>query len=592
VTVIAVAGVGLLIWLGVTHKGDPSEVAGFFTCLAILTGCVAVAGLFAASAAWRSRRRVLGRQHVADSYSPGCWFAVPLPQGAGFAPGLVARTEPRQDGLLLCYFFPPNGTAVPALEELHELRPEDAILVGKLGRLSEKWPKLGQAPEWDRGTWPVPAFRQVDGPQLMMVVYDDDMRFIREEVTDLEQLVVLPANTPYTAAGVVEKLKGLLEHPAPGVADAGEAAQAGTAAGTDGQAPPEPYAPGRGQKVPAPIRRFRRGYAHFGWGAVLGGLALIIVGAYFAYVYSAGFDLRYLYASLVLWASAAVLFGQYIRLGMFLRRPADACSATVTACRRGGRTLMLYSPWAGYPSGLKVRVAWWAAPEKLLPGESVTFYGRAAGVGLVLVSSPARDMAFVGAGRRRPTSPPRGQAVHVDAPPQVAGQRAGRYLRWGPPVLTILASLAVVAATVIAAAPALTGHLTVGQLTTGDCVTGPMGLGTGKTWPNVVTAVPCTQPHEGEVFFSGNAWPVSLAAYPGDNAIAKEADARCGDEFKSYDGIDISQSSFWISEVAPYGEGNDWNTGDRQLVCLAYIPDHSTPAGGLPVTYSIKGSSR
>src|SRR5262245_59803536 len=74
----------------------------------------------------------------------------------------------------------------------------------------------------------------------------------------------------------------------------------GTAAGPAGQTAPEPYVPGRGDKVPAPIRRTRRGYSYLGWGAVFGGWALITAGGYFFNLYST-YDFRYLYAGLALW---------------------------------------------------------------------------------------------------------------------------------------------------------------------------------------------------------------------------------------------------------------------------------------------------
>jgi hypothetical protein len=372
--------------------------------------------------------------------------------------------------------------------------------------------------------------------------------------------------------------------------DAGGAAAAAAAAGADGQTPPEPYAPGRGEEVPATIRRVGRGYSYLGWGAVFGGWAIFMVGGYLADLNNE-YDLRYLYAAIALCVCAAVLFGQHIRWSRFLRRPADGCSATVKACQRGGRTLVLYSPWDGYPSGLRVRLAWWAEPEMLLPGESVTFYGRPGGVGRLLVSSPTRDGAVVGTGRRRAASPAGEQAVQ-DAPHQPSGQRAGRYLRWGPPALASLAFTAAVAATVITAAPSLTGHLTEGQLRAGDCLTGSnLGLGTGNDWPYVVTVVPCTQPHEGEVFFSGNAWPESLMAYPGVDAITNQSEEFCATAFIAYDKNDSSDLPFMFTTVSPLS-GSDWGSGNRQLVCMAYVPDPSTPAGGLPVKFSIKGSDR
>jgi hypothetical protein len=339
--------------------------------------------------------------------------------------------------------------------------------------------------------------------------------------------------------------------------------------------------PGRGGKVPAPIRRVRRGYSYLGLGAVFGGWVLIMVGGYF-FNLSYAFDLRYLYAALALWVCAAILFGLAIRLSMFLRRAHDASSATVTAFRRGGRTLMLDAPRDGYPSGLRVRRVWWATPEALLPGETVTLYGRPGSTGRVLVSSPARGRAFVGRGRRRPATPA-GYAGQQDAPPEPPGRRTwGRYLRWGPPVLAGLGLAVAVAATVIASVPQLTGHVTEGQLRAGDCLTGSnLGLGTSSPWPFMVATVPCTNQHLAEVFFSGNAWPQSMS-YPGDNAVYHQADSRCLTAFRIYDGLDNWESAFTYQAITPTPRW-DWASGDRQLVCVAYQP-------GWPVDYPIKGS--
>jgi hypothetical protein len=370
--------------------------------------------------------------------------------------------------------------------------------------------------------------------------------------------------------------------------DAGGAELPGTAAGADGQVGTEPYAPGRRLPVPAPIRRMLRGYIYLGLGLVLGGVALCMVGGYFDNVDNS-YDLRYLYVALALWVFAGVFFAKRIRVSLFLRRPADAASGTVAAHKRGGRTLVLYSPWDGHSSELRVRVAWWAAPETLLPGESVTLYGRPAGVGRLLVTTPDRDRAFVGTGRRQPASTAGGQ-VMLDAPHQPVGPGVGRYLRWGPPALTSLAFAMLVAATVIATAPSVTGHLTEEQIRTGDCLTGSMGLGTDNTWPTWVAAVPCTQPHEAEVFFAGNAWPAS-APFPGHKAIVDSVDQACENAFLNYDGVTVPQSSFTYNTISPL-DSPDWASGDRRLVCVAYIPDPSTPAGGSPVKYSIKGSGR
>jgi Septum formation len=222
----------------------------------------------------------------------------------------------------------------------------------------------------------------------------------------------------------------------------------------------------------------------------------------------------------------------------------------------------------------------------LLPGEKVTFYGRRGGVGQLLVTSSAPGGAFVGTGRRRPT-PLTGEEAQQDASHQPGGQRAGRrYLRWGPLAIFGLCLVAAVVATLIGTVPALTGQLSLGQLRPGDCLTGSnLGLGTGSDWP-WVTAVPCTSQHLGEVFFAGNAWPQSMA-YPEDNKVNNQAQARCNAAFFKYDGIVYADSNFDYEYVTP--DNTTWPSGDRFLVCVVYEPQGS---GAVPLNYSIKGSGQ
>jgi hypothetical protein len=326
------------------------------------------------------------------------------------------------------------------------------------------------------------------------------------------------------------------------------------------------------------------------WGALFSGWALLMAGAYFENLGSSS-DYRYLFASIAAGVVAAFLFGRHIRWSWFLRKPRNPCSATVTACRRGGRALMLAAPYDGYPSGLKVRLAWWAEPETLQPGENVTYCGRRGGGGMLLVSSPARERAFAATGRRRPAVSAGEWAVQR-VPHQPGGQRAERrYLRWAPEGIFSLGLVVAVTATLIAWVPPLTGHLSLGELRPGDCLTGStLGLGSGSTWPYMVAAAPCAGPHLAEVFFAGNAWPQSPAAYPGDNAISDHGYARCLAAFRAYDGIDNSVSAFSLYFIGPYG-ADDWSSGDRQLVCMAYMSTSQHP-GGVPVDYSIRRSNK
>src|SRR6516165_4945646 len=247
--------------------------------------------------------------------------------------------------------------------------------------------------------------------------------------------------------------------PAVGKASRGGADQAAPAATAIAtlQTRPGPYLPGPlGAQVPARLRRVGRGYSWMAWGAVLGGWALVAVGGYFQELSSPS-DRWYFLAGIAPAVLAVFLFGQHIRWSLFLRRANDASSATVAACHHGGRSVILDAPCDGYPSGLKVRLAWWAEPPMLQPGENVTFCGRRGGAGQVLVSSSAPGGSFVGTGRRRP-APLGGLELPHDASYQPASQRAGRrYRQRGPLVIFGLGLAAAVAATLIGTVPVLTG---------------------------------------------------------------------------------------------------------------------------------------
>jgi hypothetical protein len=216
VTVLALAGVVPLIWWGSTHRGN--------YYLASLAGGLAAAGLIGAAVTWSRRNQYLGPPPVPaeDRCGEGGWFAVPLPKKAGFAPGLIARTEPRQGGILLCYFFAPNGTAPPTPAQLGNLRPGDAVLVQRLDQPAKDWPLLGRADEWDRDAWPVPAFGRAvkKTGQSFLVIYDDDLRFVGEEITDRSELDGLPPSELLNPASAATVLTGLLSKSAKNPASA------------------------------------------------------------------------------------------------------------------------------------------------------------------------------------------------------------------------------------------------------------------------------------------------------------------------------------------------------------------------------------
>lgn len=134
-------------------------------------------------------------------------------------------------------------------------------------------------------------------------------------------------------------------------------------------------------------------------------------------------------------------------------------------------------------------------------------------------------------------------------------------------------------------------QLTWDQLQPGDCLAGSnMGLGTGTPWPDSVTQVACTQPHEAEVFYAGSIYP-HTPAYPGEKAVDDQAVARCTQSFATYDGASESESAFSVTYIVDDASA-DWSSGGNYVTCVAYEPSSSGGlSGATPVNYSIKGTS-
>jgi DivIVA domain-containing protein len=180
------------------------------------------------------------------------------------------------------------------------------------------------------------------------------------------------------------------------------------AAGVAGQAPPEPYTPGSGDKLPAEFRLVLAGYACIAGGLFAGALACA---AAFVFLFLIAVDIDP--DGLFVLAVAAFLGGAFvgawtgaakgvhalkarIRLSRLLRQPCDPHTATVTASKRGGRTLILDTNPGGYQSLSEVRLALWTKAGMLVPGETVNVYGGSGGGSELLISSPQRGRAFLG----------------------------------------------------------------------------------------------------------------------------------------------------------------------------------------------------
>jgi DivIVA domain-containing protein len=216
-----------------------------------------------------------------------------------------------------------------------------------------------------------------------------------------------------------------------------DAAGKGVPAGVAGQAPPEPYVPGSGDRAPAELRLVLGGYAGIACGLFAGGLAFAVaavlvvfypdddvVGDVVLFLMSVG-----VFIGGLLWALEPLNAGN--RFSRLLRRPSDPHTATVMASKRGGRTLILDIPWDGTGRGYQplseVRLALWMKAGMLVPGERVTVYGGPDGASPVLVSSARRGRAFLGTMQGRSTVQP-GPIAPLDE--RVSGATLVEWVAW------------------------------------------------------------------------------------------------------------------------------------------------------------------
>jgi DivIVA domain-containing protein len=195
-----------------------------------------------------------------------------------------------------------------------------------------------------------------------------------------------------------------------------DAAGKAIAAGVSGQ-PREPYVPGSGERVPAELRLVLAGYAGIACGLFAGALACataLIFLAFFADDVGLDDDWNGLLFGLAfvvigslgitgsLWGleQAFEALNARMQFSRLLRRPSDPRTATVTASKRGGCTLILDIPrdgtGGGHRSLSEVRLALWLKAGMLVPGETVNVYGGSEGASELLISSPQRGRAFLG----------------------------------------------------------------------------------------------------------------------------------------------------------------------------------------------------
>jgi hypothetical protein len=127
------------------------------------------------------------------------------------------------------------------------------------------------------------------------------------------------------------------------------------------------------------------------------------------------------------------------------------------------------------------------------------------------------------------------------------------------------------------------GVVSTQRLREGDCFLDPglVGLGAGETKrSSSVRAVPCSQPHDLEVFAVVR---VEATSFPGDENIAAQADTDCRARFDSYVGMSFDDSTLDIFYYLP--TAGTWSRmNDRTITCSV--------ADGGRATGSLRGARR
>jgi hypothetical protein len=124
------------------------------------------------------------------------------------------------------------------------------------------------------------------------------------------------------------------------------------------------------------------------------------------------------------------------------------------------------------------------------------------------------------------------------------------------------------------------GDVGVFALEVGDCFDQPPDGNISE-----VAAVPCTDPHDNEVFATFDMEGGDDAAYPGDAAVQTASEECIGATFTDYVGIEYAQSRFGVFPITPTQDTWESDLNDREIICTANAVD------GTQITGSIKDTA-
>jgi len=118
------------------------------------------------------------------------------------------------------------------------------------------------------------------------------------------------------------------------------------------------------------------------------------------------------------------------------------------------------------------------------------------------------------------------------------------------------------------------GDLDVLTMEVGDCFDDP------DEFEDVVydvAAVPCSEPHDNEVFAVKSVGTVFGEDFPGRSAIEQYSHDNCVASFPEYVGVEYAASSLGVFSFTPTEES--WDEGDRGFVCALYSIDFAKLTG-------------
>lgn len=116
------------------------------------------------------------------------------------------------------------------------------------------------------------------------------------------------------------------------------------------------------------------------------------------------------------------------------------------------------------------------------------------------------------------------------------------------------------------------GEVGAFRIRLGDCLNGAT---TGLI--ESMEGVPCTSPHDVEVYYAFNL-PEGNGEYPGDDAVGEAAGERCYDAFAGFVGTDYESSVYGFTTLSPSSASWD-QLDDREVLCLIANYDGTKKTG-------------